>query len=142
MLTKLTKPILMKTAWAKTNTFRLLVLFLALILTPAGTGFSSSVFNDGDITFNPEYKLKRMSNGDVIIYHKNTSLQNQEHTFTDIYADLLLALYRRQRIEYIENTIAKKYYLSNEECRREIKHAVNVFSEWNIVLREDPIAKR
>jgi len=40
----------------------------------------------------------------------------------------------------IVNTISKKYYYSYEECRREIKHALNVLSDWNIVLRDDKLA--
>jgi len=80
-----------------------------------------------------------MSNGFVVL----SALRNGEtirHEFTDIYADILLAAYRKQRLGYIMESLSKKYYYSDEECRREIKHALNVLSEWDIVLREDKLA--
>jgi len=43
-------------------------------------------------------------------------------------------------MEFIADTIGKKYYLSQDDCRREIKHAINILVEWDIVLREDQIA--
>ena len=55
---------------------------------------------------------------------------------------LLMAAYRKQNTEYIITSFSKKYYLSHDECRREIKHALNVLAEWNIVQRDDRIADR
>ena len=114
------------------------LLFL-LVISMASFSLSASSFDDTIVKLNPDYKLKRMSNGTVVM----SALRNGEtiqHQFTDIYADLLLAAYRRQRLGYIMENLSKKYYYSDEECRREIKHALNVLSEWDIVLREDKLA--
>jgi len=114
------------------------LLFL-LVISMASFSLSASSFDDTIVKLNPDYKLKRMSNGTVVM----SALRNGEtiqHQFTDIYADLLLAAYRRQRLGYIMENLSKKYYYSDEECRREIKHALNILSEWDIVLREDKLA--
>jgi hypothetical protein len=119
-----------------------IIALLTITFVTINTGLASPIFNDGGIILNPEYQIKRMSNGEVIVYSKKQSADNVKHTFTDLYADLLLAIYRKQSVAYIESQIAKKYYLSDDDCRREIKHAVNVLAEWNIVLRNDQIASR
>jgi len=114
-------------------------LFLLLMISMVSYSISASSFDDTVVKLNPDYKLKRMSNGTVVM----SALRNGEtirHEFTDIYADILLAAYRKQRLGYIMESLSKKYYYSDEECRREIKHALNVLSEWDIVLREDKLA--
>jgi len=115
----------------------LLLLFVFSIVTIT---ISASSFDNTIIKINPEFKLKRLSNGTVVL----SAIQNGEtvkHQFTDLYADLLLAVYRKQRMGYIVENISKKYYYAEEECRREIKHALNVLIDWNIVLRDDKLAK-
>lgn len=97
---------------------------------------------DDVIRLNPDCKFKRLSNGSVIISAKNTEGVEEKHQFTDFYADLLMAAYRKQKTEYILTSFSKKYYLSRDECRREIKHALNVLAQWNIVQRDDRIANR
>jgi hypothetical protein len=114
-------------------------LFLLLMISMVSFLISASSFDDTVVKLNPDYKLKRMSNGTVVM----SALRNGEtiqHEFTELYADLLLAAYRKQRLGYIMENLTKKYYYSDEECRREIKHALNVLSEWDIVLREDKLA--
>jgi hypothetical protein len=114
-------------------------LLLLLMIGMVSFSLSASSFDDTIVKLNPDYKLKRMSNGTVVM----SALRNGEtiqHEFTNIYADLLLAAYRRQRLGYIMENLSKKYYYSDEECRREVKHALNVLSEWDIVLREDKLA--
>jgi hypothetical protein len=114
-------------------------LLLLLMISMVSFSLSAASFDNTIIKLNPDYKLKRMSNGTVVM----SALLNGEtiqHEFTDIYADLLLAAYRKQRLGYIMENLTKKYYYSDEECRREIKHALNVLSEWDIVLREDKLA--
>jgi hypothetical protein len=81
-----------------------------------------------------------MSNGDVIVSSKNPEGSELKQRFTDFYADLLLAAYHKQRLDRIVENLGKKYYLSEDECRREIKHAINVLTDWKIILREDQIA--
>lgn len=101
---------------------------------------SATSFDNTIIKLNPDYKLKRLSGGIVVM----TSVKNGEtvnHQFNDLYADLLLAAYRKQRLGFIIDSLSKKYYYSDEECRREVKHALNILSEWNIVLREDKLAR-
>lgn len=114
-------------------------LLLLLMISLVSFSISASSFDDTVVKLNPDYKLKRMSNGTVVM----SALQNGEtikHEFTNIYADILLAAYRKQRLGYIMENLSKKYYYSDEECRREIKHALNVLSDWDIVLREDKLA--
>ncbi len=119
--------------------FSFLVLFLLLLPLydlSAGRPFP---YGDDPIKLNPDYKITRMSNGDVIVALKKPDTTEVNHRFTDFYADLLLAAHRKQRMEVIVSNLSRKFYLSADECRREIKHAVNVLSDWNIVLREDKV---
>jgi hypothetical protein len=100
----------------------------------------SEAFQDETIRINPEFKINRVSNGAVIVTTKNPNEVQVKHEFKDFYADLLFAASRKQRMEYITETLKKKYYLSEDDCRREIKHALNVLAEWNIVLRDNTVA--
>ena len=119
-----------------------MIILLVIISLSVNAGPSPNSFYEGTIKLNPDCKIKRLSNGGVIVFTKNLEGIIEKQEFTDFYADLLIAAYRKQRIEYILNTFAKKYYLSQEDCRREIKHAINVLTEWNIVLHEDTMAAR
>jgi hypothetical protein len=103
-------------------------------------GDTPGSFYESRITLNPDCKIKRMSNGMVIVTTNNQEGLVVKHQFTDLYADLLMAVYRKQRVNMIINNISKKYYLSQDDCRREIKHAINVLIEWNIVLRNEQFA--
>jgi hypothetical protein len=114
-------------------------LLLLLVISMVSFSLSASVFDNTIVKLNPDFKLKRMSNGTVVM----STVQDGEiirHEFSDLYADFLLGAYRKQRLGYIMENLSKKYYYSDEECRREIKHALNVLTEWNIVLREDKLA--
>ena len=113
---------------------------LLFILASMAFPLLAASFDNTIIKLNPDFKLKRLSGGVVVM----TSVQNGEtvkHEFTDLYADLLLAAYRKQRLGYIIDTLSKKYYCSSEDCRRQIKHALNVLAEWNVVLRDEKLAK-
>jgi hypothetical protein len=99
----------------------------------------ASDFENIIIKLNPEYKLKRSSNGVVILSAINNG-EKTEHKFTDLYADIILAAYRKQRLGYIMRMVTKKYAYSEEDCRREIKHALNVLIDWNIIIREPQMA--
>lgn len=122
------------------KTSSLLVFLLLFSLFSYGNpGIPSA---DDVIKLNPDCKVKRMSNGSVIISSKNTEGIEEKHQLTDFYADLVMAAYRKQKTEYILESFSKKYFLSRDECRREIKHAVNVLSEWNIVQRDHEIPER
>jgi hypothetical protein len=118
----------------KTKTL-LLGFILAIFLTPV----SASSFENTIIKLNPDFKLKRLSNGTVVMSSVRQG-ETVKHQFTDLYADILLAAYRKQRVGIIMDIIAKKYYYSDEDCRREIKRALNVLAEWNIVIREEKLA--
>ncbi len=120
----------------------LLVLMLMLSLFSFNGDRTVSPSSDDVIRLNPDCKVKRLSNGSVIISSKNTEGVEEKHQFNDFYADLVMAAYRKQKTEYILTSFSKKYYLSRDECRREIKHAVNVLAEWNIVQRDDRVADR
>lgn len=120
----------------------LLVLMLMLSLFSFNGDRTVSPSSDDVIRLNPDCKVKRLSNGSVIISAKNTEGVEEKHHLNDFYADLVMAAYRKQKTEYILTSFSKKYYLSRDECRREIKHAVNVLAEWNIVQRDDRVADR
>jgi hypothetical protein len=124
----------------KAGSLLILMLMLSLFSFSGDSTGSSSL--DDVIRLNPDCKVKRLSNGSVIISAKNTEGVEEKHQFNDFYADLIMAAYRKQKTEYILTTFSKKYYLSRDECRREIKHALNVLAEWNIVLRDDRLADR
>jgi hypothetical protein len=120
-------------------------LFLILVLTfslNAGEGVSSGSSLEANIKLNPDCKIKRMSNGTVVVSAMNKEGNEVKHNFTDFYADLLMAAYRKQNTIFILDSFSRKYYLSEDDCRREIKHALNVLAEWNIVLRDNPMASR
>lgn len=120
-------------------------LFLVLVFTvslDAGEGMSSGSSLEANIKLNPDCKIKRMSNGTVIVSTMNKEGIEVKHNFTDFYADLLMAAYRKQNTRFILDSFSRKYYLSEDDCRREIKHALNVLAEWNIVLRDNQIASR
>jgi hypothetical protein len=119
------------------------IFFLTFVLLfPAKAVPPPDSFIAGIIKLNPDCKLKRMSSGEVIVFAMNSEGQEIRHEFTDFYADLLMAAHRKQRMEFILDTFSRKYYLSEDDCRRELKHALNVLAEWNIVLRDDKVAVR
>jgi hypothetical protein len=119
-----------------------IIIFMMLLSFPAHSGSSDKSFYDGSIKLNPECKVKRLSTGDVLVFTKNDNGTDIEHKFTDFYADLIMAAYRKQRTEFIVDSLGKKYYLSEDDCRREIKHALNVLIEWKILYRDDQVASR
>jgi hypothetical protein len=119
-----------------------ILFFLMLMSLGINAGDTSRTFNEVDIQLNPQCKIKRFSNGEVLITSKNQEGLEVKHKFTDFYADLLLAAYHKQHMEFMLNTFSKKYTLSQDDCRREIKHAINVLVDWNIIVRDNKIALR
>lgn len=113
-----------------------------LVFMVSFAGGSHESLYDSYFTINPNYKLKRLSNGQVLVTATKDGGQLVNHQFDDIYADLLMATYRKQRVEYMVETFSKKYYLSEEECRRQLKHAINTLSNWDILIRVEKSAKR
>jgi hypothetical protein len=71
-------------------------------------GDTPGSFYESRITLNPDCKIKRMSNGMVIVTTNNQEGLVVKHQFTDLYADLLMAVYRKQRVNMIINNISKK----------------------------------
>jgi len=120
----------------------LLVCLLMFSLSAYGGESTRAASADDVIRLNPDCKIKRMSNGTVIISARNTEGIEEKHVLNDFYADLVMAAYRKQKTEYILNSFSKKYYLSRDECRREMKHALNVLSEWNIVQLDNRLVDR
>lgn len=108
--------------------------------SPSTAGDNQKSLYEGSIKLNPDCQIRRMSNGTVIVIMKDQEGLEVKHQFNDIYADLLLAAHRKLRLPMIVNNLSKKYYLSEDDCRREIKHALNVLSEWNIIMREENVA--
>lgn len=110
-------------------------------------GYAMSAYGKGPLEFphekisiNPDYKVSRNSNGSVVVTSLKPDDKSVKHVFTDLYADILLAANRKMDVEAMGNLLKKKYYLSEDDCRREIKHALNKLSEWNIIIREDKMA--
>ena len=111
-----------------------LILFLCVgALTPAN---GQSTGESHILRVNPEYKIKRLSTGTVIATKNLANGEVVEHKFDELYADVLLAAYRRQSVRQILPVITKKYYFDKDECRREIKHVINVLTDWDILLNE------
>jgi len=52
----------------------------------------------------------------------------------------MMGAYLKQSMNIITDTLRKKYYMSEDECRRELKHAINILSEWKIILRDEELA--
>ena len=127
-----------KVTGKRTALFMLFVFVLAL----GHASLGNSLSGDDVLRLNPMYKLKRMSNGEVIIYEKDQDPTESDFSFFDFYADVLLAAFRNQRVEYVVKTMSDKYYLSDDECRRELKHVINVLSEWDIILTDRELAER
>ena len=119
-----------------------MVLILSFLFLSIRAETTPNSYYRESIKLNPDCKIKRLSSGSVMVFTNNAEGIAEKHEFTDLYADLLMAAYRKQRMAYIIDSLADKYYLSEEDCRREIKHAINILTEWNIVLPEDEIAVR
>lgn len=89
------------------------------------------------LVINPAYKIKRMSTGIVIVYSKQSEGESVRHEFDNLYADVLLGAVRKQSISQLIPILARKYYYATDECRRQIKHAVHVLEEWEILVSDD-----
>jgi hypothetical protein len=112
---------------------------LAIFLFSTQMSASNEWYEGKNVRINPQYKISRTSDGSVIVTSKDPKADFRQE-FTDFYADLLMETYRKHNMNYIVETLRKKYYMSQEECRREIKHAINTLSEWKIILRDDDLA--
>lgn len=122
----------------KINNFLFFIIFTLALLFPSGilAGDTSKSFHESRVMLNPACKVKRLSNGTVIVSATERDSTIVKHEFTELYADLVMAAYRKQRLSLIVNNLSKKYYLSQDDCRREVKHALNELTEWQIVLRD------
>jgi len=103
----------------------------------AVTGPSGLSGDKDALILNPAYKIKRMSTGIVIAYSDQKDGESVRHEFENIYADVLLGAMRKQSINQLIPILARKYYYQIDECRREVKHAVHVLEEWEILLSDD-----
>lgn len=121
---------------------RIATFLLSTMVLSFLSGYSSPFSDDYRLQINPAYKLRRMSNGEVIIYTNNQDNAEKSYSFNDFYADLLLAAHKKQRFGFVIETISRKYNLSEDECRRELKHAVYVLAEWNIIILDNDLASR
>jgi hypothetical protein len=131
------KPILTflkPTKFSKVLLFAFVLVFSIQSLSLSASGF----FDDSDILkINPEFKIKRYSDGTVIAYSSLESGGKIVHDFTDFNADVLLAALRKQRVENVILNLSRKYRLSEDECRRKVKHSINVLEEWDILIAGD-----
>ena len=99
---------------------------------------AANFLDESDILkINPAYKIKRFANGKVVVYASLEDGEKITHDFTDFNADILLAAIRKQRLSNVLLNLSRKYRLSEDECRRKIKHSINVLEEWEIILQTD-----
>ncbi len=116
------------------------VLLLTISFVFAYQSFSSAEMNlldESDVLkINPAYKIKRFGNGKVIAY---ASLDGEkiEHDFTDFNADILLSAIRKQKLSSVIINLSRKYGLSEDECRRKVKHSINVLESWDIIIHRN-----
>lgn len=117
------------------------LIFSVIFYSEADTASKSAgLMGDKDaLVINPVYKIKRMSTGLVIAYSDQKDGESVRHEFENIYADVLLGAVRKQSVSQLIPILARKYYYPIDECRREIKHAVHVLEEWEILLSDDVI---
>ncbi len=115
------------------------ILFSAFFYSEAiPSSCPSGLSGDKDVlVINPAYKIKRMSTGLVIAYSEQKNGESVRHEFENIYADVLLGAVRKQSVSQLVPILARKYYYHIDECRREIKHAVHVLEEWEILVSND-----
>ncbi len=123
---------------------RILFFFVSLLVVSGNYAFSpeNRMLDKGTkISINPEFKFKRFSNGTVEVYRIKDKDQ-KKYRFTDFNADLLLAAYRGMNSDLIISVLSKKYRLSNDECRREMKHSLNILEDWGIILKDGELVSR
>ncbi|MBN2611065.1 MAG: hypothetical protein JXB00_05870 [Bacteroidales bacterium] len=118
------------------------VMVMMVLLSGFGNAYAgdpNTLSNDRNkLQLNPEYKLKRLSTGKVIIFTNKADGEVVRHEFEDIFAEVLLGALRRQTVDQLVPVVARKYYYSEDECRREIKHAINVLEAWDILVPRKP----
>jgi hypothetical protein len=118
--------------------FYLFVIITVLFSTNTYASIPEVLKGDKDaLVINPAYKIKRMSTGVVIAYSTQMDGEAVRHEFENLYADVLLGAVRKQSISQLIPILARKYYYATDECRREIKHAVHVLEEWEILVADE-----
>ena len=110
------------------------VLVLLFIFISVDFAYSSSRIES--FRFNSEYKLKRIPNGTVTVYRIGESGKKVEYVFKNFNADVILSVYRKLNLKQITAVLARKYYLSETESRRDVKRTINVLENWGIVSRK------
>jgi len=123
------------------QTYKLSFLVFLLVFTFNFSSIASAnYFNDSDvIKINPAFKIKRYSNGNVIAYKAIDDGAKVEYYFKDLNGDILLAAIRKQKLSSVILSLSRKYELSEMECRRRIKHSINVLEEWGIIVKRDKL---
>lgn len=126
----------MKTLITKLNPKSGLFILLVLLFVFLSADIAYSKSKIETYQFNTEYKIKRIPNGTVSVYTLNDNGDKEEYLFQDFNADVVLSIYRKLNLEQITSVLARKYYLSETESRRDIKRTINVLEKWGIVSRK------
>ncbi len=114
--------------------------FILLFAFEASSSALTNFFDDTDvIKINPAYKIKRFSNGQVIAYTSVDNGEKIEYNFTDFNGDILLSAIRKQKLNAVIINLSRKYGLTEMECRRMVKHSLNVLEEWGIIMQRDEL---
>ncbi len=133
------KPITLHSKLLQTSKLSFLVFLLVFTFNFSSIA-SANYLNDSDvIKINPAFKIKRYSNGNVIAYKAIDDGAKVEYNFKDLNGDILLAAIRKQKLSSVILSLSRKYELSEMECRRRIKHSINVLEEWGIIVKRDKL---
>lgn len=114
--------------------------FLMVFVFESSSTALTNYFDDTDvIKINPAYKIKRYSSGKVIAYTSVDNGEKIEYNFTDFNGDILVSAIRKQKLKAVILNLSSKYGLSEMECRRMVKHSLNVFEEFGIIMQRDKL---
>ena len=76
----------------------------------------------------------QQNSDEVIVRLDQTGKSGVEYRFNEFYADLVLLASEQNTFQEIVTALAGKYELSNDDCRRKVKHSVNVLSDFGILV--------
>ena len=133
------KPITLHSKLLQTSKLSFLVFLLVFTFNFSSIASANYLYDSDVIEINPAFKIKRYSNGNVIAYKAIDDGAKVEYNFKDLNGDILLAAIRKQKLSSVILSLSRKYELSEMECRRRIKHSINVLEEWGIIVKRDKL---
>ena len=113
------------------NPVLLVLMVVAFLFVAPSSAYSDDT--ESLVRLKPEYKIKRVPSVGVTLYTSNEEAEKEEYIFKDFNADVVLLIYRRINVDQISSSLAKKYYLSEDDSRRGVKRVINVLEQWGMV---------